>query len=127
MAANSDRSVLTATLAQLDSETIIAEGDRMEVELGGWLAARMAMLVANSESRGRACGRNFHPSLWRTLVLVWATSPGARTRYSEAARKGLISAVEAMDARSLTSLISSLLVSGGPKFHRCGGRKYHTR
>ena len=94
-----------------DAHALMEECDRMEAELGAWLAQRAARLGGRRDVAGKPCGRNrdLRPSLWRTLIHIWATSPEARARFSSDARGGLVSATSSMDGRTLMSLVEGLL------------------
>jgi hypothetical protein len=99
---------------------LMAECDRMEGQLGAWLARRATHLSARRDSRGTRCGptRALRPSLWRALIHIWATSPEARAMFSSEARAGLVSATSSMDARTLMALVDGLVegspLGGGP-------------
>jgi hypothetical protein len=85
----------------------MAESQRMEVELGGWLDTRSKLLRRSGMSGPTLRGLN--APLWRTLIDLWSMSPMARKRYSAESRAGLRSATSSMDATTLLSLVGGLL------------------
>lgn len=98
------------TLLQMETEALIDEGNAMERDLGRWLWSQRGRLESNRCREAKIAPRSGLPvSLWRTLVLIWATAPEVRQAYSSESRGGLILAVESMDPRTLLSLINALL------------------
>lgn len=94
-----------------DTDALMEECDRMEAELGTWLARRAAHLRLRRDASSQRCARmrTLRPSLWRGLIQIWATSPDARAEFSAEARAGLISATNSMDSRALMFLVEGLL------------------
>jgi hypothetical protein len=94
---------------------LLGEVESMERELGNWLSRRGHQLMQRGASMvgGRRAGGGLHPSLWRTLVMIWCTSPDVRERYSDEARTGLLSAVESMDDATAAGLVRGLLDQPG--------------
>jgi hypothetical protein len=94
---------------------LLGEVESMERELGNWLSKRGHQLMQRAASTvgGWRAGGGLHPSLWRTLVMIWCTSPDVRERYSDEARTGLLSAVESMDDATAAGLVRGLLDQPG--------------
>jgi hypothetical protein len=90
-------------------ESVTEELNGMHEELGHWLARTAARLSARRGGRGCVSSRSLTASLWRTLILIWATSPGARRTYAEDARGGLLLATRAMDDGTVRALVAGLL------------------
>jgi hypothetical protein len=94
-----------------DVQALLREYESMDSELGRWLRHHGRRLLNRAAARvgGRAAVGGLHPSVWRTLVVIWCTSPDTRDRFSDEARNGLISAIESMDDVTAGSLIKGLL------------------
>lgn len=93
------------------ADELLAEWDAMDSALGAWLARRAVQL-------GSANGVHRKPSstyaglaagVWRALVLIWATGPVARERYSSESRSGLLTAAQSMDDELLLDLVAGLI------------------
>lgn len=93
---------------------LITELDRMERDLGRWLASTGRSLARQLPDRCRAAGAPFGlpGPTWHALVLVWATSPDVRSRYSNEFRSGLLTAIESMDPPTLLPLVRGWLREG---------------
>lgn len=99
---------------EVEAERLIAEADAMERQLGSWLRLQHTRFQHNRHRRGSRTGLSeaLPGSLWRALVLIWATAPDVRRAYSEESRDGLISALQRMDAPRFMSLVDSFLEEG---------------
>lgn len=96
-----------------DAETgrLMEECEMMESEFATWFdqtATRLARRIAAGSAV--ISGAAFHPSLCRGLLLLWATSPTARARYSEEARRGLLAAADSMTDRMFMTLVCGMVV-----------------
>jgi hypothetical protein len=95
-----------------DAETarMMAECDMMESEFATWFDQTATRLARRKAARSAAVnGVVFHPSLCRGLLLVWATSPTARARYSEEARRGLLAAADSMSDGMFMTLVCGVI------------------
>lgn len=99
------------SLASASINALIREGDKMEAELGRWLAETSARMSARMRGKRAVDGkRPLHSSFfWRGLILLWASSPDARAKFSSESRGGLTMAVTSMDDRSLLCLVEGFL------------------
>lgn len=99
------------SLAAASTDALVREGDQMEVALGHWLTERVAQIADRVHGRRAVDGRPplCSPITWRALMLLWASSPDARARFSEEARGGLTMALTSMDDRALLSLARGIL------------------
>lgn len=98
-------------LGPAGANDLTAECDRMEAELGAWLARRAAQFRGRRDVALKASGRtrDLRPSVWRVLIQIWATSPGARARFSSEARTGLLAATKSMDGTAVMFFVEGLL------------------
>jgi hypothetical protein len=90
---------------------LMQECDDMEASLGDWLVRIGARIVARS-AKAIAADRSWptlDPPLWRTLIVVWLSSPLSKRDFSEEARGGMRCAVDSMDDRALVSLVAGVL------------------
>lgn len=103
------RSQVPATVDEVLA--LLGEVESMEQDLGTWLRRRSHQLMQRAASvvGDRRAGGGLHPSLWRTLVMIWCTAPEVRERYSDEVRNGLLFAIEAMDDATAAILVRSLL------------------
>lgn len=94
-----------------DGETarLLAECDTMEVEFAEWFDRTVARLARRRADPSATNPGTFDPSLCRGLLLLWATSPAAKARYSEEARRGLIAAADSMTDRMFMTLLCGLV------------------
>jgi hypothetical protein len=94
-----------------EDELAVEESHRMARELGQWLVETTRRLRNHRDRRGGGAGSSGTPapSFWRGLVAIWCTSPQARSRYSDHARRGLLAALDDMDDRTAMDLIARLL------------------
>lgn len=94
-----------------DQETarLMAECDTMEVEFAKWFDRTAARLARRRADRSATNPGAFDASLCRGLLLLWATSPVAKARYSQEARGGLIAAADSMTDRMFMTLLDGLI------------------
>lgn len=99
------------SLAAAGTDALVREGDEMEAALGRWLTDKVSRISERVRGRRAVDGRPplRSPFLWRGLILLWASSPEARTEFSSEARGGLTMAVTSMDDRTLLSLAAGIL------------------
>lgn len=111
MCATSDDRSSVVSLARASTDALMRECEKMEAALGRWLAERSAWIAARARAKQKAnAGCPISTAFfWRGLILLWASSPAARAKYSAEARDGLAMAVASMDDRRLLSLVQGLL------------------
>jgi hypothetical protein len=103
-----------------DRETarLMAECDVMEAEFAKWFDRTATLLARRRVDRSMPDSGAFDPSLCRGLLLLWATSPAARARYSDEARRGLVAAADSMTDRTFIALLSGIVAESRAQSQR---------
>lgn len=85
--------------------------DDMEAALADWLARISPRFVrpATGGNRSSRLQAMLDPQLWRTLIIIWLSSPLAKRDFSDEVRGGMRSAIDTMNDRVLMSLIGRIL------------------
>lgn len=92
-------------------DELLAEWDAMDSDLGAWLCRRGGQLAWTGDQHRGASSTyaGLSVEVWRALVLIWATDPLARLRYSPESRSGLFAAAQSMDDVLLLDLVAGLV------------------
>jgi hypothetical protein len=93
-------------------EILLQECDEMEACMGAWLGHIVVRFdKPNAEAKGvNDTWPSLPPQLWRTLMIVWLTSPFAKREFSDEARQGMRSTVDSLDDSSLVFYAKGLLI-----------------
>lgn len=91
---------------------MLQECDELEACMGAWLGQIVVRFAKpNAEAKGLdSTWPSLPPQLWRTLMIVWLTSPFAKREFSDEARQGMRSTVETLDDSSLDFYVNGLLI-----------------